>query len=377
MLLGSLIFMLYRMNTPRFELIIGNKFFRYLIRAAVLYLFSVVFKSFDLSFPEGDSSLLFRDQAFSLMFVGYGLVAWAGAIRLSKYIERKVFNKNVGGKLIVLCAALLLYGLFTAFFFGFSYSVFDIFLFRRYEAWDSFIRFSYDLNFGAFLFYLLILAYNGVVFYYKNWKESQLHAERLMRENIQSRYDVLKSQIDPHFFFNSLSVLTNLVYKSPDLSAEYITQLAKSYRYILDKKLENVVSIQTELEFLESYSFLIRIRHQSSIEFDIRISEQTRSAGMVPPATLQMLVENAVKHNRFSANDPLRICIREEEDHLLVTNDLRKRLSRQHSIGLGLDNISKRYELTSDKRISITETGEQFMVKLPIIYHYEDYHIRG
>jgi LytS/YehU family sensor histidine kinase len=268
-----------------------------------------------------------------------------------------------------------LYGLLIAYLFGLCYSVFDIVLFKQYEAWNHFVAFSYDLNFGTFIFYLLLLAYNGVVLYYKNWKESQLNAERLMRENIQAKYDVLKSQIDPHFFFNSLSVLTNLVYKSPDLSAEYITQLAKSYRYILDKKFENLVTIKTELEFLESYSFLIRIRHQSSIEFHINISEEVKCTGMVPPATLQMLVENAVKHNRFSANDPLRICIKDEGEYLIIANDLRKRASVQNSIGVGLDNISKRYELTSDKRITITETDNTFTVRVPIIHSYEDYNI--
>lgn len=96
---------------------------------------------------------------------------------------------------------------------------------------------------------------------------------------------------------------------------------------------------------------------------------------MVPPATLQMLVENAVKHNRFSANDPLRICIKDEGEYLIIANDLRKRASVQNSIGVGLDNISKRYELTSDKRITITETDNTFTVRVPIIHSYEDYNI--
>lgn len=342
----------------------------------VLLVFSVIFKSFDLTFPNGFSPFNLRGQAFSLMFIFIGLLVWEGAVLLSKYIERHTFNGNLSYKLLLLCFSLLVYGIFAACLFGFCYSVFDIFLFQNYEAWKSFSSLSYDLYFGAFIFYLLILAYSGIIFYYKNWKESQLNAERLMRENIQAKYDVLKSQIDPHFFFNSLSVLTNLVYKSPDLSAEYITQLAKSYRYILDKKFENLVSINTELEFLASYSFLIRIRHQDSIVFNIDINEKTKSTGMVPPATLQMLVENAVKHNRFSANEPLIIEIKDVDGSLIVTNDLRKRSALHHSIGVGLDNISKRYELTSDKRIEISETSGKFIVKVPIISNYEDYHIR-
>ncbi|WP_316811622.1 sensor histidine kinase [Pedobacter heparinus] len=363
------------MNAVQVEAIFQRKLFKYGIRIVVLFLFSIIFKSFDLSFPKDFNPFLFRGQAFSFMFVLVGLLVWEGAVLVSKYVERYAFNRNLSYKLLFLCFSLIVYGLLSSFLFGFCYSVFDIFLYHKYEAWNSFSSLSYDLYFGSFMFYLLILAYSGIVFYYKNWKESQLNAERLMRENIQAKYDVLKSQIDPHFFFNSLSVLTNLVYKSADLSAEYITQLAKSYRYILDKKFENLVSIRTELEFLASYSFLIRIRHQTSIVFDIEIDAQVMNSGMVPPATLQMLVENAVKHNRFSANDPLHININSEGDSLIVSNDLRKRTGLQHSIGVGLDNISKRYELTSDKRIEITETGDKFIVKVPIISNHEDNHI--
>lgn len=367
--------MFMKMNTAKMESVFQSKWFVYGLRILILYLFSVVFKSFDLTFPHNFSTFLFRGQAFSVMYVTFGLLVWEGAILLAGFIERHTSKENVSRRLLLLCFALLVYGLIASFLFGLSYSVFDIVLFHRFDAWESFSSLSYDLLFGIFMFYLLLLGYNGIVFYYKNWKESQLNSERLMRENIQAKYDVLKSQIDPHFFFNSLSVLTNLVYKSPDLSAEYITQLAKSYRYILDKKFENLVSIETELEFLESYSFLIRIRHQSSIEFDIQINENIKYIGLIPPATLQMLVENAVKHNRFSANDPLHIRIRDEDGFLVVTNDLRKRMVVQHSMGLGLDNIAKRYELTGEKRIEIKETKELFIVKIPIITTHEDYRI--
>jgi two-component system, LytTR family, sensor kinase len=355
------------MNFQENEKLFSSKVFLYLSRILILYTFSTIFKSFDHTFTTGLRMMDFRGQMFSLFYVVFGLLAWEGASWLARTIEKKTLKKNTPGRLVILCSSLVVYGMIIAILFGCWYGLTDILLFHRYEAWESFLRFSYDLNFGIFMFYLLILAFNGILFYYSEWKEYQLQTERLMRENIQARYDALRNQIDPHFFFNSLSVLTNLVYKSPDLSADYITQLAKTYRYILDKKFENLVPVQTELDFLDSYLFLIRIRHQQSIQFASEISEKVRTKGMIPPVTLQMLIENAIKHNRFSAQDPLLITIKSEGDFLLVSNHVRLKANPEISSGIGLENIQKRYALISNTNIEICQTEDMFIVKLPII----------
>ena len=341
--------------------------FRYGSRVLVLYVFSLVFKSFDLSFIQDIGFFSLRSQLFSILYVTWGLLAWEGAAWLSGRIERKTSGRTPAIRLLALSSVLLPYGGFIALGIGFAYAATDRLLFGKYEAWQSFITLSYNMNFGMYLFYLMILAFNGLVFYYKGWKEYQIKAERLMRENIQAKYDALRNQIDPHFFFNSLSVLTNLVYKNPDLSADYITQLAKTYRYILDKKFDNLVPVQTELDFLESYLFLIRIRHQSSIQFTAAIADDIRSAGMIPPATLQMLVENAIKHNRFSVNEPLSIHIKSEDGFLEIANPIRLRGDTHPSSGIGLENIRKRYELVSGKEVEITISENVFHVKIPVI----------
>lgn len=355
------------MNFQDNERIFSSRLFRYLSRIVILYIFSTIFKSFDNTFIYNLKIFGFRGQVFSLVFIFYGLLVWEGAVLLSGWVEKKLKHRAASMRLLLLIGSLMVYGLLAAYGFGFTYGGMDIVLFHRYEAWQSFLDVTYDLNFGVFLFYVLILAFTGITFYYKRWKEYQLQAERLMRENIQAQYEALRNQVDPHFFFNSLSVLTNLVYKSPDLSAEYITQLAKTYRYILDKKFENLVTIQTELDFLQSYLFLIRIRHQSSISFEADISDATKAKGMIPPATLQMLVENAIKHNRFSVNDPLAIRIKEEQGQLVVTNPVRKKANPESISGIGLENIRKRYVLMSEKEITIDPGGEYFTVKLPVI----------
>lgn len=355
------------MNFQENEKLFSSKVFLYLSRILILYTFSTIFKSFDHTFTTRLRMLDFRGQMFSLIYVVFGLLAWEGASWLARTIEKKTVHKNTSTRLVILCSSLVIYGLLMAFLFSFCYGAADALLFHRYEAWESFLGFSYDLNFGIFMFYLLILAFNGIVFYYSEWKEYQLQTERLMRENIQARYDALRNQIDPHFFFNSLSVLTNLVYKSPDLSADYITQLAKTYRYILDKKFENLVAVQTELDFLDAYLFLIRIRHQQSIQFITDISEKVKTKGMIPPVTLQMLIENAIKHNRFSAQDPLVITIKSEGNFLIVSNHVRLKVNPEISSGIGLENIQKRYALISNSNIEICQTEDMFIVKLPII----------
>lgn len=355
------------MNFQENEPLFSSKLFLYLSRILVLFTFSIIFKSFDHTFVNDLRVMDVRGWTFSVVYVVFGLVVWEGAVWLARVLEKRIGGGSASRRLTALCCALVLYGMFAAVCFGFLYAITDIVLFHRYEAWESFKRLSYDLNFGIFMFYLLILTFNGIIYYYTAWKEYQVQAERLKRENIQARYDALRNQIDPHFFFNSLSVLTNLVYKSPDLSADYITQLAKTYRYILDKKFENLVTIQTELDFLESYLFLMRIRHQQSIQFRIEIDEKIRSKGMIPPVSLQLLIENAIKHNRFSSADPLVITVNSEDSCLVVSNRIRRKASTEISSGIGLENIQKRYALISEQGIEVLQADDMFIVKIPII----------
>ncbi len=358
-----------KMDFQKNERLFSSSVFKYLVRILILYIFSTIFKSFDLSFTEAIGVFNLRGQVFSLFYVIYGLLAWEGAVLLAWVAEKKAARRKPSGRVMIMGITLLLYGLLVSFLYSFIYAWSDILLFGRYEAWESASAFSYDLNFGTFMFYLLLLTFNGIIYYYRGWQEYQLQTERLMRENIQAKYDALRNQIDPHFFFNSLSVLTNLVYKSPDIAADYITQLAKTYRYILDKKFENLVPIQVELDFLESYLFLIRIRHRDSIRFNMELDDKVVQKGMIPPATLQLLVENAIKHNRFSVNDPLLITLKSEDNSLTLSNRINARvLPESASSGIGLENIRKRYELTMGKSIAVERSNDSFIVKVPVIY---------
>ena len=197
------------------------------------------------------------------------------------------------------------------------------------------------------------------------YKMSLLEAERLKQTALASRFESLKNQVNPHFLFNSFNVLSNLVYKDPDLAAKFIKQLSIVYRYVLDTRNQEVVSLTTELEVLESYIFLIQIRFGENLKIrqELQRDEQT----YIAPFTLQMLLENAVKHNVVSRAHPLQVQFFRENDYIVVRNNLHKKSNVQNSSGIGLANIEERYRYISGKEVKILETEDIFQVEIPLV----------
>lgn len=202
--------------------------------------------------------------------------------------------------------------------------------------------------------------------FFLSWKASILEAEKQKRIAIASQYESLKNQVNPHFLFNSLNVLSNLVYKDQDMAARFIKQMATVYRYVLETKEQEVVSLETELEALEAYLFLLKMRFSDKLNVEISLKEQEEK--VVAPLTLQMLVENAVKHNIVSQASPLYIRIFEnEEGFIVVENNLQKKENVQESSGIGLPNIRARYAILTDKEMRVEEIEDTFKVFIPII----------
>jgi len=198
------------------------------------------------------------------------------------------------------------------------------------------------------------------------WKESELEAERLKMENLSSKYETLKNQVNPHFLFNSLNVLSNLVYKDQDVAAKFIKQMSKVYRYVLDTKDKEVVPLRTELEALDAFVFLSKMRFGDN--FHVNINLPRNEDIMVAPLTLQMLVENAIKHNVISKAKPLKIELNLEDDtFIIVQNNRQKKSSHIESSGIGIPNIQARYKYISQKDISVIESNDYFTVKIPIV----------
>ena len=195
----------------------------------------------------------------------------------------------------------------------------------------------------------------------------QVQAERLEKENVQAQFAALKSQVNPHFLFNSLSILSSLVHADPDLSERFIDQLSRAYRYILEQKDNERVLLKTELEFIQAYRFLLNIRFENKFDVLIDVPETEQSRYSIAPLTLQLLVENAVKHNRMSAKEPLQVHIKLEGECLVVQNNLQPRPQSENSTGVGLQNIITRYGMLTEKPVWVGESDGSFVVKIPLL----------
>ncbi|HYG01108.1 MAG TPA: histidine kinase [Chryseosolibacter sp.] len=230
---------------------------------------------------------------------------------------------------------------------------------------------SFGMNFTPGIIYSVIitlvisLVMHGRAFLI-NWKESAIQAEALKKENIAARYESLKNQVNPHFLFNSLNALTNLVYEDQEQAVKFIKQLSEVYRYVLDTRDKEVVPLHEEVTFLNSYFFLQRIRFGDKLILQAELPANQEI--YLPPLALQMLIENAIKHNVVSEDDPLQVSLKYEDGYLIVENNLNKRTSSMEpSAGVGLDNIRKRYAFLNSRPVEIIKNETSFIVKLPIL----------
>lgn len=190
---------------------------------------------------------------------------------------------------------------------------------------------------------------------------------KLQKENLQSQFDMLKNQVNPHFLFNSLNVLISLIKLDADLAEKFTEQLSKVYRYVLENKEKDLVTIETELDFLQSYIFLLKIRFSEKLQVKIDIASKYREWKIIPLA-LQLLIENAIKHNTFSRRNPLVISVFSDDNHLLnVRNNLQVRDTDYPSTGVGLKNITNRYELISDTKPVFERAEDEFIAQIPLL----------
>ena len=191
--------------------------------------------------------------------------------------------------------------------------------------------------------------------------------ERSMAANLEAQYELLKQQVNPHFLFNSLNTLKYMVESHDGQSAEFIIKLAAFYRFTLDSLKLNILSLREELAIMDSYVYLLKARFEDGLLVTQNLDAHVQET-FIPPFTLQLLIENCIKHNIVSLEKPLHIRIYREEEYLIVENNLQERKIPEPSIGLGIKNISQRYLHLSDKEIEILKTDDTFTIKLPILH---------
>ncbi|MBC7950006.1 MAG: sensor histidine kinase [Chitinophagaceae bacterium] len=205
------------------------------------------------------------------------------------------------------------------------------------------------------------------VFLVKESESEIIRNEQLERARAEAQLEALKNQIDPHFIFNSLNTLSHLIEDRPAKAKQFNDNLADVYRYILQNKARDLVLLREEMEFLKSYFLLLQIRFDTAVSLKIKIDEQALDTYLVPPISLQVLAENAMKHNEISESNPLLLEIEMREDKIYVHNEIRRKDLRKTSSRIGLQNLRERYKLTTDKEVVILEEENDFTVILPLL----------
>lgn len=215
------------------------------------------------------------------------------------------------------------------------------------------------------LIVVMNLIYVGTIYSF-HWKSDLIKLAHVQREQAIVKYDVLKNQLNPHFLFNALTSVNSLIHANPDLAKDFLQQLSKVYRYVLQNKEKETVPVSTELDFIANYTALLKTRFAEAIEFNIHLNEEAKEKEIVP-VTLQILIENAVKHNVASMTHPLKISITDSDSFLIIQNNINRKSHVETSNKQGMGNLKSLYQYLASKPIEIVERDDYYMVKIPLI----------
>lgn len=262
----------------------------------------------------------------------------------------------------VLCCAAVAGGL----------SLLFIELFNPTVFWPGLRTTDEDLTWKFFILITVVVFIYKVIytilFSYKQYAVTQIEAVQNERRQLELQFEALKSQLSPHYLFNSLNTISSLIYNDPQTAEQFIRRLALTYQYILSTQHKKYVPLSEEIDFVQSYYYLLRIRFQQSLTLEVNLPKSLMSSP-IPPLTLQLLVENAVKHNTITSTKPLLIYISAVDNtQLKVMNTKNESVQASASFKIGIENIRKRYEFFTAKKIEVTD-NEKFIVSLPVLRH--------
>lgn len=348
-----------------FEYLQKNK----LLFAVVIVLTGIFFQfSLDVIF-----SLIYRNHSLISAWYGYvfsigmSLIIIGGLIRVAAWLNKHYSWEKAPGSRF-----------YTQVVFVTIFAVFGVLLLRLMVTTlikpGSFIRLLDEMVIAVyFTFVSLLLVFIDLGFnLLHKWRYSLAEIERFKKENLETQFEMLRMQVNPHFLFNSLNTLSSLIYQNQDTASQFVRELSSVYRYVLEKRKSELSSLSEELLFIESYKYLLSLRFDKKLIFEINIDESALEKQIVP-LTLQILIENAVKHNIISNKKPLKISINTLTNNMLeIKNNLQPKQTSSYSSGIGLDNISSRLEILTDRQPEVLKTTDEFIVRVPLLAKHKD-----
>jgi len=311
---------------------------------------------------------LFSVSPYSLVNISIGIL-WATSISLSQWLGHAYIQTKIEARYSWMEAPVM--RLILTFV---SVTVYSVFAYAVVQIMMNYLIFGtlprYLSSFNSYwlipiLISLFISTIIGSIGFFVSWQKSMIRQEQLKTEMMNYKYEALKNQINPHFMFNSLNVLSELVFDDQKLAVKFIQQFSDIYRYVLDKRNEELVTIEEELIFINKYMFLLKIRFEDKLSININLPNTTKD--VIIPLALQLLIENAVKHNEISSQNPLKIEIIRDDDYISISNNTKPKRIGESSNKVGLKNLEQQYSFFTKKLIVVDGENGKFAVKIPIL----------
>lgn len=337
-----------------------GKFLKVFKISVIITLILVLFR---LLFADWDTISMYRELQYAGISFIYAFVLTAVNAYYNDYIstvyswekqtQRRLWIGAIGSIILTVLAFAVVRWFTEVVLFGMQ--------FERFIATEEL-----EYYLVAMVVTLIVSLFLHTFYFYKALQDTKVKEQKIIAGSASAKFDALKNQLDPHFLFNSLNVLTSLIEEDQVQAQKFTTSLSKVYRYVLEQKSKNLISVDEELQFARTYVRLLKMRFEDSIVFEIPENSKDPEAKIVP-LSLQLLLENAVKHNVVTATKPLHIKIYEEDGYLYVTNNLQEKQVVKKSSGVGLQNIRQRYAILTKKEMQIFKTNNEFKVRLPML----------
>ena len=329
-----------------------------IIIAVILFVISVIFQ-----YSSGREVVYDFNLVIKLgYYVMYSLPLTFVNSYFFDYLHLKVTNRVIKHRLLIGFSGSIILTLVTMFLVRlFHRTVLDGLTYIEFIETEKL-----QLYFITLLITVTISLFFHAFYFYQELQKNKVKEQKIIAGTASAKFDALKNQLDPHFLFNSLNVLTSLIEEHPDNAQKFTTSLSKVYRYVLEQKNKDLVTVGEELAFAKTYMSLLKMRFEDSIIFDIP-EKASNPESKVVPLSLQLLLENAVKHNIVTANKPLHIKIYEANGNLVVENNLQPKQIIKKGSGVGLSNIMQRYQLLTNKKVNINQQENSFAVAIPML----------